>query len=162
MRHKRERSQMDKWQGGGCVMQHRPENRVSFEGWSAPDGFGATDLMQPAQAFDCPSHVVNDPELTLDEKRAILSAWASDACALDSQPGLRRSPSGKRPVLFDEVMDALRMLDKQPGEQSRDSARCRRIGGGSAGTAASGREPVDNRATEWGGYRYGSATMPVK
>jgi hypothetical protein len=38
-------------------------------------------LLHPSQAFKHPSEVVNDPDLTLNEKRAILASWASDACA---------------------------------------------------------------------------------
>jgi len=52
------------------------------------------------------------PDLTLNEKRAILASWASDACAIESVPALRRAPTkGGRPVAFDDVMDALRALD---------------------------------------------------
>jgi hypothetical protein len=75
------------------------------------DRWDPNDLLHPAQAFEHPSHVVNDPDLTLNEKRAILASWASDACALEAAPHLRCAP-GKQPVLFDEVMEALRTLDK--------------------------------------------------
>jgi hypothetical protein len=54
-----------------------------------------------------------DPDLTLNEKRAILASWASDACAIETVPTLRCLPGGKRPVHFDEVMDALRALDEE-------------------------------------------------
>ena len=47
-------------------------------------------LLHPASAFDHPRDVVNDPDLTRHEKRAILSSWASDACAVASAPGLRQ------------------------------------------------------------------------
>jgi hypothetical protein len=69
-------------------------------------------LLHPAQAFDSPADVVNDADLSLNEKRAILASWASDACAVEAVPSLRRPPGGKRLVSFDEVMDALRALDK--------------------------------------------------
>jgi hypothetical protein len=72
-------------------------------------------LLHPAQAFDQPADVVNDPDLTLSEKRAILSSWASDACAVEAFPALRRPP-GTRPVMFDDVMDALKALDRQAEE----------------------------------------------
>ena len=39
------------------------------------------ELLHPANAFGHPSEVVNDLDLTLNEKRAILASWASDACA---------------------------------------------------------------------------------
>src|SRR3954471_23647003 len=89
------------------------------------DSFDIDDLLHPAQAFSHPSDVVNDPDLTLNEKRAILASWASDACAIDSVPALRRAPtqSGK-PVTFDDIMDALRALDARASETSE---RYRRV-----------------------------------
>jgi hypothetical protein len=48
------------------------------------------DLLHPAQAFEHPSHVVNDPDLTINEKRAILASWASDACAPPTSASCRR------------------------------------------------------------------------
>ena len=75
------------------------------------ENFDLDQLLHPAQAFGHPSEVVNDPDLTLNEKRAILASWASDACAVEAAPDLR-NPSG--PVVrFDEIMDALRALDAQ-------------------------------------------------
>ena len=56
------------------------------------DTFNLNDLLHPAQAFSHPADVVNDPDLTLNEKRAILASWASDACAVESVPELRRAP----------------------------------------------------------------------
>jgi hypothetical protein len=61
---------------------------------------------------DIPARFVNDPDLTLNEKRAILASWASDACAVKSAPALRLIP-GNNVVSFDEVIDALRSLDAQ-------------------------------------------------
>jgi hypothetical protein len=49
-------------------------------------------LLHPAQAFEHPMKVINDPDLTLSEKRAILASWASDACAVEATPALRRRP----------------------------------------------------------------------
>jgi hypothetical protein len=89
------------------------------------DGWDPSDLLHPAQAFEHPSHVVNDPDLTLNEKRAILASWASDACAPEASPHLRRAPGGKQPVLFDDVMEALRTLDKEA--EANDSAHYRRV-----------------------------------
>src|SRR6185312_267115 len=74
--------------------------------------FELDGLLHPAQAFGHPSEVVNDPDLTLNEKRAILASWASDACAVEATPGLRSAPRGST-VRFDDIMDALRTLDKQ-------------------------------------------------
>jgi hypothetical protein len=81
------------------------------------------ELLHPAQAFSHPSEVLDDPDLTLNEKRAILASWASDACAVESVPYLRHSGPGRPPVGFDEIMEALRSLDKQA---AADSERYRR------------------------------------
>jgi hypothetical protein len=51
-------------------------------------------------------------DLTLNEKRAVLAAWASDTCAVDAIPALRRSPRGRSPVPIDDIFDAIRDLDR--------------------------------------------------
>lgn len=67
-------------------------------------------LLHPAGAFRTPMDVVTDPDLTVQEKRAVLASWASDACAVEAAPALRRPPSA--PVVrFDDIMDALKRLD---------------------------------------------------
>jgi hypothetical protein len=76
------------------------------------DAFDLDTLLHPAQAFGQPSEVLADPDLTLNEKRAILASWASVACAIEAAPELRRSPAGP-PVRFDDIMDALRALDRR-------------------------------------------------
>src|SRR6186713_1237937 len=78
--------------------------------------FDLDDLLHPAQAFEHPDEVVNDPDLTLNEKRAILASWASDACAVEAAPDLRQ-PTGSSPVRFDEIMDALKRLDGEAAEK---------------------------------------------
>lgn len=67
-------------------------------------------LLHPAGAFRTPMEVVNDPDLTTQEKRAILASWASDACAVEAAPALRH-PAGTAPVQFDDIMEALKRLD---------------------------------------------------
>jgi hypothetical protein len=86
---------------------------IEAESSEFTDGFDLESLLHPAQAFEHPSNVVTDPDLTLNEKRAILASWASDACAVEAVPSLRYAPGGKKPVSFDHVMEALRTLDKQ-------------------------------------------------
>ena len=93
--------------------------------YNVQEGWDPNDLLHPAQAFEHPSHVVNDPDLTLNEKRAILASWASDACAPESRSHLRCAPGGKQQVPFDDVMDALRTLDKEGN--AKDSAHYRRL-----------------------------------
>ena len=58
------------------------------------DVFNLDALLHPASAFGHPMDVVRDADLTLNEKRAILSSWASDACALEEVPDLRVNASG--------------------------------------------------------------------
>lgn len=73
-------------------------------------------LLHPAGAFRTPMEVVNDPDMTVQEKRAILASWASDACAVEAAPDLRRPPSA--PVIrFDDIMDALKRLDGQVADR---------------------------------------------
>jgi hypothetical protein len=86
------------------------------------DHYDLDELLHPANAFDHPSEVINDPDLTLSEKRAILASWASDACARKAAPALRRPP-GKALVRFDDIMDALRDLDRQARENYRPHYR---------------------------------------
>lgn len=100
-------------------------------------------LLHPSQVFEHPNDVVNDPDLSLNEKRAVLASWASDACAIEAAPALRKSPGG-RVVQFDEIMDALRMLDRQvltaPARaRNQQAVRGRRkVGRGGAGQGDQG------------------------
>lgn len=86
--------------------------------------FDLDALLHPARAFAHPRDVAADSSLTLYEKRAILSSWASDACAVEAAPALREIPGQGRIVSFDEVMDALRALDDE--FQSRTTAKPKR------------------------------------
>ena len=73
-------------------------------------------LLHPAGAFRTPMDVVADPDMTVQEKRAILASWASDACAVEATPDLRSPPSA--PIVgFDDVIDALKELDGLTAEQ---------------------------------------------
>jgi hypothetical protein len=88
--------------------------------------FSLDELLHPANAFGHPSEVLDDPDLTINEKRAILASWASDACAIEAAPELRVGP--RTPVRFDDIMDALRTLDKQAnGDKYRRVLHRRRI-----------------------------------
>lgn len=80
-------------------------------------------LFHPGRRYERPADVLADPELSLDERRAILSSWASDACAVDSAPALRRPPFAPAPVCFDEVMDALQELDRETGPRREKELR---------------------------------------
>src|ERR1700752_3147272 len=91
------------------------------------DTFSLDELLHPANAFGHPREVVEDPDLTLNEKRAILASWASDACAIEAAPELR-ARQRRSPVRFDDIMDALRTLDKQAnGDKYRRAIRRNRL-----------------------------------
>lgn len=68
----------------------------------------AAAMLHPADAFAHPMDVVDDCDLTSYEKRAILSSWAADACAV---------PQAGRPataVSFDDILDALQLVESEP------------------------------------------------
>src|SRR5882757_7465252 len=92
-------------------------------------------LLRPSRAFSHPMDVVRDADLTLYEKRAILSSWASDACAVEDFPEFRQ-PSGAAKVKFDDIMDALCDLDSELQRRVRpdqNTGRRRRSGPGESG-----------------------------
>jgi hypothetical protein len=103
-------------------------NKTARTGFEEDDEILDLDsLLHPGRVWEHPSQVVNDPNLTLNEKRAILASWASDACAIEAAPSLRRAPGSKSPVRFDDVMEALVGLDKEARQQRGNTARYRRI-----------------------------------
>jgi hypothetical protein len=85
---------------------------------SRRDSLDLDALLHPAKAFLHPGQVVDDPDLTRNEKRAILASWASDACAVEATPDLRNPPGGNA-VAFDDIIDALRALDKESDDSRR-------------------------------------------
>ena len=104
------------------------------------ESWDLNELLHPAQAFESPLEVVEDPDLTLNEKRAILALWASDACALAVAPCLREFREGSV-ASYDEIMDALRTLDEDQALHTRrylQKARRRRIAEGPGPSESSG------------------------
>jgi hypothetical protein len=91
--------------------------------WSGPIASDPEidQLLHPSRFYERPADVVVDELLTVDERRAILSSWASDACAVDSNPALRQRPHANTPVTFDEIMDALVQLDRPRTSPPRDA-----------------------------------------
>jgi hypothetical protein len=79
--------------------------------------FDLDALLHPAKAFTHPMDVVRDPDLTLNERRAILASWASDACAVEAEPDLRQPADGPR-IRFDDIMDALKQLDAEAAKKT--------------------------------------------
>ncbi len=91
-------------------------------GTNHDDRYDLDALLHPANAFAHPSEVINDPDLTLSEKRAVLGSWASDACTVEAARTLRKAPENGL-VLFDDIMDALRELDRQARQNYRPHYR---------------------------------------
>ena len=69
-------------------------------------------LLRPAVGFSHPSEVLKDPLLGPEDKRSILSSWASDASAVDDHPTLRWLVGTEAPVPLTEVLAALARLDR--------------------------------------------------
>ena len=101
------------------------------------------DLLHPAQAFGHPKEVLADPDLTVNEKRAILASWASDACAVEAAPALRCAPGGRRAVTVDEILEALRTLDREAQARMAQTSQVRRRVRGLSGLLRSRRSPRD-------------------
>jgi hypothetical protein len=83
--------------------------------WQANETASDTDvdqLLHPSRFYARPADVAGDHLLTIDERRAILASWASDTCAVESNPALRQPPEASVPVTFDEIMNALVQLDR--------------------------------------------------
>lgn len=71
-------------------------------------------ILHPGSVYDHPRDVVQDPTLSIREKRAVLASWASDAASVASNPVLRELPGSGRTVTIDEILEALATL--QPSE----------------------------------------------
>jgi hypothetical protein len=78
-------------------------------------------IQSKERSFTFPHEVVDDPALSKSQKRAILSEWASDACAVESLPVLRLLPGTRVPVTFSSIMDARSYLDRKFGAGEEDS-----------------------------------------
>ena len=74
--------------------------------------FPIDSLVTPGLAFSHPSEVLDHPELSHAERRAILASWASDARAVEGAHWMRCVDNGSV-VTLAEVLDALRKLDAQ-------------------------------------------------
>jgi hypothetical protein len=88
--------------------------------------FDLDTLLHPASAFAHPMDVVRDADLTLNQKRAILASWASDACAVEAAPDLRANASGSA-ARWDEIMDALRILNGEAEKYGKPLPHYKRV-----------------------------------
>ncbi|MET4492902.1 hypothetical protein [Bradyrhizobium sp. LA7.1] len=68
-------------------------------------------FFHPAAHYVSPEDVLNDDELSVPEKRIILSSWASDMFAVESCPALREIPGMGHTIRLADILAALRRLD---------------------------------------------------
>jgi hypothetical protein len=73
----------------------------------------ADSFFHPVSHYDSPDGVLNDPELSTDEKRVILSSWASDMYVVESHPALREIPGIPHRLRLDDILAALKQLDDE-------------------------------------------------
>jgi hypothetical protein len=107
-------------------MENRARKLTGSSEPSKADTFDLDTLLHPALAFAHPMDVVRETDLTLNEKRAILASWASDACAVEAAPDLRANASGCA-VRWDEIMDALRILDGEADKYRKPLPHYKRV-----------------------------------
>jgi hypothetical protein len=69
-------------------------------------------MSQPFSRFLHPFDVAPHPSLEPEVERAILASWASDRSAVRDQPAMRKPPGARRPVSIDDILAAMRDLDK--------------------------------------------------
>ncbi|SMF26072.1 MULTISPECIES: hypothetical protein [Rhizobiaceae] len=99
----------------------RKENISKSIPEEATAAISAAHLLHPAKHFNHPRDVLAAPDIGKEEKRAILASWASDIFAIESIPALRLYPGTDKAVSYDEIIEALKALDKddeQSGKQS--------------------------------------------
>lgn len=70
-------------------------------------------LFHPVSHHNSPGDVLQDARLSTDEKRVILSAWASDMYAVESQPALREVPGIPHQLRLADILAALKRLDEE-------------------------------------------------
>ncbi len=68
-------------------------------------------FFHPVSHYNSPDDVLNDARLSTDEKRVILSSWASDMYVVESHPALREIPGIPRRLRLDDILAALKQLD---------------------------------------------------
>jgi hypothetical protein len=70
-------------------------------------------FFHPVSHYCSPDDVLDDAKLSTEEKRLILSSWASDMYAVESHPALREVPGIPRRLRLDDILAALKQLDDE-------------------------------------------------
>jgi hypothetical protein len=76
-------------------------------------------IFHPAAHYGSPDDVLNDGELSIPEKRIILSSWASDIFAVESCPAMREIPGMGHILHLADILTALRQLDEEDDDPPR-------------------------------------------
>jgi hypothetical protein len=83
-------------------------------------------IFHPASHYLSPEDVLDDAGLSIDEKRLILSSWASDMYVMESQPAFREVPGIPHKLRLDDILAALKRLDGDNGPLPRGGLALRR------------------------------------
>jgi len=75
------------------------------------NGRNAEPIFHPVSHYESPDDVLGDARLSTDEKRVILSSWASDMYVVESHPALREVPGVPHRLRLDDILAALKQLD---------------------------------------------------
>jgi hypothetical protein len=86
-------------------------------------GRGDPKSKSSPQRFSYPHQLVRDPYISLEEKRALLTAWALDRYAVKSFPALRHLPGTPFPVALSSIIDARAYLDRISSANDDDPRR---------------------------------------
>ena len=76
-------------------------------------------FFHPSAHYACPEDVLDHDELSVPEKRIILSSWASDMFAVESCPALREIPGMGHTIRLADILAALRRLDGDDDDPPR-------------------------------------------
>ncbi|CCM78338.1 conserved hypothetical protein [Rhizobium mesoamericanum STM3625] len=126
----------DQW--SNTMRKEGISNSIPQEAMAA---INAGHLLRPGEHFHHPRDVIAAENIGKDEKRAILASWASDIFAVESTPALRLYPGTDKAASYDEILEALKLLDgaHEPSQQcssvspvrktQRRRARARPFGG---------------------------------
>jgi hypothetical protein len=83
-------------------------------------------IFHPASHYLSPEDVLDDAGLSIDEKRLILSSWASDMYVVESQPAFREVPGIPHKLRLDDILAALKRLDGDNDPPPRGGLALRR------------------------------------
>lgn len=91
----------------------------------APPTGQAPAAGEAATIYTDPRQVVDDPLLTIPQKRELLASWAADSRALPASPASRMLDSGAV-VHVREILEALKSLDESERPAETDEQHWRR------------------------------------